>query len=353
MLSNLKINKIANKLLKLTVTFKAFKLNLKYPFTISRSTRTVQDTVIVSITDGVFTGHGEAIPYPYYGITQEKIEQSLLKSQSIVENALGVHPDDLWQSLESQLKDDYFTLCALNSAHWDYYAKSQNKKTRSYFCNDNKKPPLSDYTIGIDTIDTMGQKILDTPWPIYKIKLGTEHDVEIVSELRKITDAVFRIDANCAWTVEETLHNAVRLKELGVEFIEQPLDPEDRDGMKRLKAECVLPLIADESCQRFEDVQKCAEGFHGINIKLMKCGGHTPALKMIEKARQLDLKVMAGCMAESTVGISNLAQIAPLLDYLDADGGMLITNDTAKGVKLKYGSLVYPNEYGSGITLLD
>ena len=339
--------------MKLNIQSKSYKLFLKYPFTISRSTRTVQDTVIVSISDGIHTGHGEAIPYPYYGITEEKIEQSILKSQAIIENAFGIHPNDLWQDLEHHLKDDYFTLCALNCAYWDYYAKSQNRTTRSYFCNDNQKPPLSDYTIGIDTIDAMGQKILDTPWPIYKIKLGTEHDVEIVSELRKISDAVFRIDANCAWTVEETLHNAVCLKELGVEFIEQPLDPEDRDGMKRLKAQCVLPLIADESCQRFDDVQKCAEGFHGINIKLMKCGGLTPALKMIEKGRELNLKVMAGCMAESTVGISNLAQIAPLLDYIDADGAMLLKNDTATGIKIDYGKLIYSDLKGSGIKLLD
>jgi L-alanine-DL-glutamate epimerase-like enolase superfamily enzyme len=112
-----------------------------------------------------------------------------------------------------------------------------------------------------------------------------------------------------------------------------------------------LPLIADESCQRFEDVQKCAEGFHGINIKLMKCGGLTPALKMIEKASELNLKVMAGCMAESTVGVSNLAQIASLLDYIDADGAMLLKNDTAKGVKLEHGKIIYPSGHGSGITL--
>jgi L-alanine-DL-glutamate epimerase-like enolase superfamily enzyme len=199
----------------------------------------------------------------------------------------------------------------------------------------------------------MRRKIIETPWPIYKIKLGTEHDVEIVSELRKITNAVFRIDANCAWTVEETLRNAIQLKELGVEFIEQPLHSDDWDGMKYLKKESVLPLIADESCQRYEDVEKCVEGFHGINIKLMKCGGLTPALKMIKQARELNLKVMAGCMAESTVGISNLAQIAPLLDYIDADGGMLIKNDTANGVSLKYGRIAYPKENGSGITLLD
>jgi L-alanine-DL-glutamate epimerase-like enolase superfamily enzyme len=337
--------------MKLTQESKSHKLLLKYPFTISRSTRTFQDTVIVSISDGIHTGYGEAIPYPYYNITQEKIEQSILKSQLLIENAFGRHPDDLWNLLEPNLKDDYFTLCAINCAYWDYYAKSHDKTTRSYF-SVASKTPLSDYTIGIDTIEVMKQKILDTPWPIYKIKLGTKHDVEIVSELRKITNAIFRIDANCAWTVGETLKNAVQLKELGVEFIEQPLKADDWEGMKRLKRECVLPLIADESCQRFEDVEKCAEGFHGINIKLMKCGGLTPALKMIEKARELNLKVMAGCMAESTVGISNLAQIAPLLDYIDADGAMLFKNDTAKGIKLEHGNIIFSKENGSGIGLL-
>jgi L-alanine-DL-glutamate epimerase-like enolase superfamily enzyme len=198
----------------------------------------------------------------------------------------------------------------------------------------------------------MKQKILETPWPIYKIKLGTDKDVEIVSALRKVTDAIFRIDANCAWTVEETLLNAMQLKDLGVEFIEQPLHADDWEGMKQLKVECALPIIADESCQRFEDVEKCAEGFHGINIKLMKCGGLTPALKMIKKAREHNLKVMAGCMAESTVGISNLVQIAPLLDYIDADGAMLLKNDTANGITLDYGKIVFPNENGSGISLL-
>ena len=338
--------------MKLTQESKSHKLLLKYPFTISRSTRTFQDTVIVSISDGIHTGYGEAIPYPYYNITQEKIEQSILKSQQLIENAFGRHPDDLWNLLEPNLKDDYFTLCAINCAYWDYYAKSQNRTTRGYFIAESSETPLSDYTIGIDTIEVMKQKILDTPWPIYKIKLGTEHDVEIVSELRKITNAIFRIDANCAWTVGETLKNAVQLKELGVEFIEQPLKADDWEGMKRLKRECVLPLMADESCQRFEDVEKCAEGFHGINIKLMKCGGLTPALKMIEKARELNLKVMAGCMAESTVGISNLAQIAPLLDYIDADGAMLFKNDSAKGIKLEHGNIIFSKENGSGISLL-
>ena len=335
--------------MKLTLSSRHFQLKLKHPFTISRFSRTHQDTVVVSVSDGEFTGYGEAIPYAYYNITKEKIEQSLEKSRSLIESSYGLHPDELWIKLEANLKDDYFTLCALNCAYWDFYAKSQGRTTRSYFTNDLENLPLSDFTIGIDTIEVMKKKILEMPWPIYKIKLGTAQDVKIVSELRKITNAIFRIDANCAWTVQETLSNAKKLKTLGVEFIEQPLKAEDWEGMKLLKNECVLPVIADESCQRLEDVEKCAEVFHGINIKLMKCGGITPALEMIKIARAKHMMIMAGCMAESSVGIASLCQIAPLIDYLDADGALLLETDAADGILIKDGAVFYGQNKGSGI----
>jgi L-alanine-DL-glutamate epimerase-like enolase superfamily enzyme len=198
----------------------------------------------------------------------------------------------------------------------------------------------------------MQQKIIEKPWPIYKIKLGTtNNDIQIVESLRKITDSVFRIDANCAWTSQQTIDNAKILKELGVEFIEQPLKAEDVEGMKRVKSESVLPVIADESCQREEDVIVCGELFHGINIKLMKCGGITPALRMIKMAREKGLLTMAGCMTESTVGISGLVQIAPLLDYLDSDGALLLSQDIADGVAFDFGKIVYPIAFGTGVKI--
>ncbi|VAV83349.1 L-alanine-DL-glutamate epimerase (EC 5.1.1.n1), partial [hydrothermal vent metagenome] len=296
-------------------------------------------------------GYGEATVNPYYNSTIEKLQTSIENVRPIIENAHGIHPEQLWQQLASKLKDNYFALCAIDCAYWDFYAKCKNKTLRSFWSNNNMFIPQSNYTIGIDAIEKMKQKIIETPWPVYKIKLGTNHDVAIVSELRKITDAVFRIDANCAWTVQETLDNAVELKALGVEFIEQPLKADAWKGMRILREKAVLPIIADESCQRFEDVEPCAEAFHGINIKLMKCGGLTPALKMIEKARQLNLKVMAGCMTESSIGISNLVQIAPLLDYIDADGAMLLEEDIAKGITLRGGNIIYSTINGSGAML--
>jgi L-alanine-DL-glutamate epimerase-like enolase superfamily enzyme len=191
------------------------------------------------------------------------------------------------------------------------------------------------------------------PWDLYKIKLGTSDDLRIVKELRKHTSAIFRVDANCGWTPQETIQNADELKKLGVEFIEQPLKADDWQGMKLVYQHSNLPLIADESCIVEADVEKCAAYFHGINIKLMKCGGITPARRMIEKARQLGLKVMIGCMTESTVGVSAIAHLAPLLDYVDMDGPLLLTNDTAKGVQITREKVIFAEGNGTGVRLLE
>ncbi len=192
----------------------------------------------------------------------------------------------------------------------------------------------------------------EIPWPIYKIKLGTDDDVAIVKELRKHTDAIFRIDANCAWSAEETIHNAPLLKDLGVEFLEQPLKADDWQGMEKVMHQSVLPAIADESCIVETDVEKCGLHFSGINIKLTKCGGLTPALRMIKKGKETGLKIMVGCMTESSVGISAIAQLLPQLDYVDMDGAMLLKEDIANGVQIfKDGKVIFPTLGGSGTTL--
>ncbi len=199
----------------------------------------------------------------------------------------------------------------------------------------------------------MVAKLREVPdWPLYKIKLGTADDVAIVRELRRHTDAVFRVDANCGWTESETIANSHRLKELGVEFIEQPLPAEDRDGAKRVYQESALPIIADESCISERDVELCADRFHGVNIKLVKCGGLTPARRMIQHARELGLKVMVGCMTESSVGISAIAQLLPLLDYVDMDGAALLAEDIATGVTVERGVCKFAKENGTGVCLL-
>jgi L-alanine-DL-glutamate epimerase-like enolase superfamily enzyme len=337
----------------LTLSFQFFDLPLQHPFTISRYTVNIQKTVVVCISDGAISGYGEATVNPYYHSTTERLTASLLEVKPIVESALDVHPNELWQQLSTMIPDDYFALCAVDIAYWDYYSRKQSKTLRSFWSKDDDATPLTSYTIGIDSLKMMQQKMIEKPWPIYKIKLGTAEDIFIVESLRKITDAIFRIDANCAWTAQQTIDNAKILKELNVEFIEQPLKADDIEGMKYVRKQSVLPIIADESCQRETDVETCSEIFHGINIKLMKCGGITPALRMISKAREQGLLIMAGCMTESTVGISGLCQIAPLLTYLDADGALLLKEDIASGVAFNFGQIVYSKDFGTGVKMLE
>ncbi|HWR94202.1 MAG TPA: dipeptide epimerase [Flavobacterium sp.] len=335
------------------LTFQFYDLPLKHKFTISRYTVTTQKTVIVCISDKTISGYGEATVNPYYNSTFEKLSNSLTKIQNTINFSIDLHPEELWKQLITTLNDDYFTLSAVDMAYWDFYTKKNKQSLRSYWRNDNYKTPLTSYTIGIDSIEVMKDKILEMPWPIYKIKLGTKHDIQIIKELRKITDAVFRIDANCAWNANQTIENSIILKNLNVEFIEQPLKSDDVIGMKQVKEKSALPIIADESCQKEEDVKLCAEFFHGINIKLMKCGGITPAIRMITNAKKYNLKIMVGCMTESTVGISGLAQLAPFLDYLDADGALLLQQDIASGVTFKFGEIVYSETFGTGVKMLE
>ncbi|RMG73650.1 MAG: dipeptide epimerase, partial [Bacteroidetes bacterium] len=212
--------------------------------------------------------------------------------------------------------------------------------------------PTTCYTIGMASISEMVAKLQEKPWPIYKIKLGTDHDLDIIRALRAHTDATFRVDANTAWTAAQTIEYAPILRDLGVEFIEQPLKADRWSEHQQVRAKSVLPLIADESCHVEADVARCAGHFDGINIKLMKCGGLTPARRMIAKARELGLKIMMGCMTESSVGISAIAHIAPLLDYVDMDGALLLAEDPAEGVAIdEQAQLHFPDRPGTGVRL--
>ena len=238
-------------------------------------------------------------------------------------------------------------------AGWDLYGKLKRKQLHQLWELDITKAPVTDFTIGIDSIEIMLKKMKEKPWPIYKIKVGTEGDVEMVAALRKETGAIFRVDANAGWTLEQALHKIPLLKELGVEFVEQPLAKDNWDEMKILYKNSPLPLIADESCVREDDVLKCKDHFHGINIKLTKCSGITPAKRMIAKARELGMKVMVGCMNESSVGTAAIAQLAALLDYVDMDGPLLLAEDIAEGVKFDNGKILFAEGPGLGIIVKD
>jgi L-alanine-DL-glutamate epimerase-like enolase superfamily enzyme len=331
---------------------RAFNLKLKHTFTISRESIDEQPSLIVELKSEGFSGFGEATSNPYYHTTVPMMIQDLEKIRAIIEATTNETPEEFWTKIHPFLKDDMFALCALDMAFTDLYARKKGKKLYDLWGYTTDKNPLTDYTIGIASIEKMVAKMKELPWPIYKIKLGTKEDIAIVTELRKHTDAIFRIDANCGWGVEETINNAVELKKLGVEFLEQPMKADNWEGHKEVFKHSVLPIIADESCIIEEDVAQCHQHFHGVNVKLVKCGGLTPGRRMIAEAKKLGLKTMVGCMTESTVGISAIAHLLPQLDYVDMDGALLLAEDIATGITLNYGKIRYADLNGTGVTLM-
>jgi L-alanine-DL-glutamate epimerase-like enolase superfamily enzyme len=236
-------------------------------------------------------------------------------------------------------------VCALDIAYWNLYTQFKRKSVSDLWSLSPAlkvaNPPLTDYTIGIDHIEKMIEKMKANPSPIYKIKLGTPEDMAIIQALRQHTDAPFRVDANASWDLETALEMIPKLKNLGVELIEQPLAKENWEGMKILKAQSSLPLFADEACVSEHDVKKCAEVFDGINIKLTKCSGITPAIRMIEEARQLNLQVMMGCMNETEIGSVAIAHFIPWLDYVDMDGPLLLKVGELKQLHYNFGKVTF------------
>ncbi|AWG21703.1 dipeptide epimerase [Flavobacterium faecale] len=330
---------------------RSYDLKLKHTFTISRESITIQPSMIVELKSDGQSGFGEATSNPYYKITVPKMTADLESIRSLIESTTTETPEEFWSKIHPFLQDDLFALCALDMAYNDLYARKKGKKLYQLWDHPITNNPITNYTIGIDTIDKMVEKMEELPWPIYKIKLGTQEDIAIVKELRKRSKAIFRIDANCGWGVDETIKNAIELKKLGVEFLEQPLKADNWDGHAQVFKESVLPVIADESCIIEADVAKCNQHFHGINIKLVKCGGLTPARRMIAEGRKLGLKTMVGCMTESSVGISAIAQLLPQLDYVDMDGPLLLAEDIADGVLIVDGKVTYADGNGTGVVL--
>ncbi|RFS25014.1 dipeptide epimerase [Chitinophaga silvatica] len=334
------------------LTLYPFELKFKHTFTISRKSKDVQPLLVVRLAQDGKHGLGETADNAYYNMTVPLLMADIEKHRSFIENYTLSTPEQYWADLYPLLGHNLFALCALDIAAWDLYAKLQQKKLYEVWGLDITHNPMTDYTIGIDTIPNMVQKLKEFPWPIYKIKLGTKEDIEIIKALRAHTDATFRVDANCAWGVEETLRNALELKKLGVEFIEQPMPANDKEGMKIIFEQSALPVIADESCILEADVAACKGLFHGINIKLTKCGGITPALRMIREAKSYGMKVMTGSMNESTVGTSAVAHLLPLLDYVDMDGPLLLASDTSTGITMQEGRIFYADRTGTGAELL-
>lgn len=332
---------------------KTFDLHLRDPFTISRSTTTVQPTLIVELHSDGLVGLGEATVNDYYGATLENMSRILHEVQPRLAEHRLENPAELWQDLDPVLSANRFAQSALDCAIWDLYAQQHGMPLYRVWGFDEDAPcPPTCYTLGIDTPEVMLRKMQSMPdWPVYKIKLGHDGGLDTVRYLRQHTKAKFRVDANCAWRADQTLRMAEELQELDVELIEQPLEAEAYEQMRPLKGKSPLPLMADESCQVEADVNRCIDCFDAINVKLVKCGGLTPARRMIARAKQNGLKVMVGCMTESSIGIAPGVHLLPLLDFADLDGALLLADDIASGLEWKAGYCRMPKAPGLGVRL--
>lgn len=328
-----------------------FELAFQYPFTTNKGTKTHQPTLVVQLGLGQLRGHGEAPAIHYYNVSVESMTATLEANRREIERYALTDPQRFWHFLHHLMPGQNFLIAALDIAGWDLFAQMRRQPLYQLL-RLPWKAPLTDYTLGVDTAENMIAKMQAHPWPIYKIKMRSPDDVDLVRALRATSDARFRVDANEAFSFEDAKRILPDLQALGVDMVEQPLAKTEWDAMKELKAISPLPLFADESCVEESDVAKCADAFDGINIKLTKCGGITPALRMITEGRKLGMKVMLGSMNESTIGSAAMAHLLPLLDEIDADGPLLLKEDVAEGLQYDNGVMRISNAPGLGVRFL-
>ena len=332
------------------VHHQATRLPFVHPFTISKGTKTHQPSFIVRLEHRGLFGYGEAPAITYYNITVEQMISDLEQKKGLVERFAFTDPERYWHYLHHLFPNNPFLVCALDMAAWDIYGQMLRMPLYKLWKGDPTRAPLTDFTIGIDSIPRMVEKMKERPWPIYKIKVGTPEDLPMLRALRAETSARLRVDANAGWTLAQALELLPALEELGVELIEQPLAKDAWSDMEVLRAASNIPFYADESCVFESDVEKCATCFDGINIKLTKCSGLTPARRMIRQARSLGLKVMVGSMNESTIGSAAIAHLLPFIDEVDMDGPLLLAEDLANGLSYDFGRVTIPQAPGLGIT---
>ncbi len=328
---------------------KPVDFTLSTPFRISRGVQYTSPNAIIQVTHNDYTGYGEASPSEYYGESQETV----LACIALFAGNLGNDPfevEELHQRLDKIIRLHPSAKAAVDMAVYDIMGKVLGVPLYKLLGATAKRTPHTSFTIGLDTPAQMAKKaLLAKDYPILKIKVGTRHDLDIIKAIRDVTNAVVRVDANAGWTPKEAIKNIEALLPYNIEFVEQPVASHDLKGLKMVRENSPLPIIADESCVTVEDIPRVADCVDGINIKLMKCGGILPALKMIHVARAHHLRIMIGCMIESSLAITAAAHLTPLVDYADLDGHLLIDDDIYEGVKVENGKLILPERPGLGV----
>lgn len=334
-------------------SYRVIDLVPSHVFRTARTTSASSESVIVEISDGEFSGLGEAAPSRFYGETAETVVSVLESLREIVERS--AHESELMADLTSRgLRGNPAARASLEIAAHDMMARRLGIPLYSHFGLDPETTPLTTMSIGLDETDMMLAKALEArDFPMLKVKLDATTDTAIVARIKDATGSSVTVDANCAWTREEAVRKAGELAEIGVVFLEQPVPAGDVEGLAYVRKHSEVPVFADESCPTSDDIPNVAEAVDGIVIKLMKCGGLIEAVRMARMARDRGLSTMIGCMMESSLAITAAAHISPLVDYADLDSGLLMQNDPYSGVKIDRGRMILPDEPGLGVISVD
>jgi L-Ala-D/L-Glu epimerase len=339
------------------LSFQILDLRTRHAFHIARmAAPPLRKSVWIRLRDGDgMEGWGEAaVSTPYYGETAETVTRLLPRLGRLVDEVAAGDPmalERIDRALERAVPGNNAVKAGISAALHDLAGKRFGVPVWRLWGLD-PVAPASSFTIGLDEPEAMRDRVRESStYGTLKVKLGTPRDEQILEAIRSAApDARLRVDANTGWTVDRALATLPMLQRMGVELIEQPLPPGDLEGLRALRCESPIPIIADESCVGLSDVAKLAGAVHGINIKLAKCGSLREAVRMIHCARAHGMQVMLGCMVETTLGVAAAVQLAPLCDYLDLDGAALLDDDPFRGPGIdEEGSIRFNTEPGLGV----
>ena len=327
-------------------------LHPRHVFRISRASRTQVDNVFLSLTQDGVTGYGEASPNSFFREDPGEVQLSLLGLSDYFRRQTLTSQADIariWEELRARLSPSRAGLCAIDIALWDLWAKLNGKSVCEAALGYLPRPVATSATLGICEPEEWPGRIAEVAaFPAIKVKMDSRLDTAVLEAIRARSRAALRVDANGAWAGIDIAAASARLAALGVEFIEQPLLPADDDRMEKVLRASALPILADESCARPEDVERLPGRFSGFNIKLVKCGGLTPALAMLRRGRELGMKTMIGCMLESSLLIAAGCVAAQEADFADLDGSWLLRDDPCRGFAWNEGRIELPAMPGLG-----
>lgn len=336
---------------KMKLSFEPYELTLKHVFTVATYSRTTTPSVQVQIEYDGIIGYGEASMPPYLGESTESVT-NFLRQVNLEQFNDPFQLEDILAYIDGIMPGNTAAKASVDIALHDLVGKMLNAPWYQIWGMNRDKAPDTTFTIGIDTADVVRQKTEEVAgqFNILKVKLGGDNDKEMIETIRSVTDVPLAIDANQGWKDRQYALDMVHwLKEKGIVMVEQPMPKTQLDDIAWVTQHSPLPIFADESLQRLSDVAGLSGAFTGINIKLMKCTGMREAWKMVTLARALNMKVMVGCMTETSVAITAAAQFSPAVDFADLDGSLLISNDNFKGMEVVNGKIVIPELPGIGV----